>query len=97
MECPVGSAEWIVFIFPDGKQRDPPVWPSKSQTCQTVAKIEVDSGEIGEVPEISKRSGEVVHDLGVTGVEPELQRHLHANRDQEVIEEEGRWIVPFND
>ena len=97
LERLAGSVEWSVNKFPTGNHRDPPIRPVEFQVRQANVEIEADIGEIGEVPEVVKSSGEVVVKQGIGGFEAELRYPLRANRDEEVIEEKRGWVFPIDD
>ena len=61
---------------------------TKFPACVIVVDLEVDFGDVVDIPEVIERPGEAVFDYAVKRAYPLHQ--LLTNQDQQVVEQEGR-------
>ena len=73
---------------------DSSVRPTESHARITGVNAEVDSSEVRKVSKVIERPWEVVLEQGAFFINQRLQ--LHANGDQQVVEQDGGRFTPEN-
>ena len=89
-ENPTSHSVWgDGFIFPESKDTQPPAWSIHSYKLLYHTEVEVNRGDMREVPEVGGGFWEVVSKRRFLTAEGELQYQRCPDRDMEVIQEDG--------